>query len=219
VRFTKGGDYERVDDVKERLKNSPDELKRILENGRKMTCEVTGKEMIQIPKYNLVESNEDILETHKKRKIEGEGKIKKAKVKKEKAGEAEDKEGEAKDEEGPKTVNAVVKPKVALTEAMQKRIGTSLTAALELHMNTTTTLCTANSPDLAGAVPKHFLTKSEAANAELMKLITKMQGWSDEKFAAKGEVVVFFRDYKPKLEKAKELQEKVQELLEAAQDE
>ena len=67
--------------IKERLKDEPEKLQNILDNGKRITCPVTKSEQVWVPTHSLDLLHEEILSEERKRKMEAESKIKREKSK------------------------------------------------------------------------------------------------------------------------------------------
>ena len=144
--FKVGGDFEKLTDVEERYKDNPTKWAEIQEKANKHTCGVTGEKLIQIPQYSLVKTNEDIQESLKKRKIEGDANIKNKKMQKAPRIKAEATEGQ-------------VDVQVAISENIMKRLEKTLNNMNAACPKIEGVRCKLAPPDAADAVPRHFAKK------------------------------------------------------------
>ena len=153
--FKVGGDFEKLTDVQERYKDNPTKWAEIQEKANKHTCGVTGEKLIQIPQYSLVKTNEDIQESLKKRKIEGDANIKNKKMQKAPRIKAEATEGQ-------------VDVQVAISENIMKRLEKTLNNMNAACPKIEGVRCKLAAPDAADAVPRHFTKKLDDGRQELL---------------------------------------------------
>ena len=70
--WTREGDFEPIETVKERYRDQPERWALIEKNAPRITCDVTGEELIVEPQYKLKVTDEEVCMEEKKRRIEGE---------------------------------------------------------------------------------------------------------------------------------------------------
>ncbi len=94
--FSAKGKFMDEENLKKAFEDKPDEKAAIKTNSHQMQCAITNKYLWWVPEYELSITNEEILQEDKKRKIEGEGTLKKAKKAKAEKTEKADKTNEQK---------------------------------------------------------------------------------------------------------------------------
>ena len=211
VSFAKGGNYEPLEDFEERLKDKPDELAYSLQHCSQMKCPDTGRQLILIPNYTQNQTNENILENNKKRKVEAESKIKKPKVPK------EEPEAPAALAAGGVVETVKQKPPSPLSEQHETRLTKLLQRLAEVKMELTTTTCMAMGPNMEEYVPRHFIPKSDKNVLELDRCSALMQTWITTKTTPKGEVPAFIKEVTGLRESTKALRDQIQSLVDLQQ--
>ena len=141
-----GGLFQPIADVQKKYEDDPEELESILANGQRMTCPIRGKELILVPEYKLNLRREDTEELDRKRQIEGEMKIKKAK----KAKPALVAPG---DEPGEVEIKTIPDNQLQRLGNSLEKLGTSL-------LGLEGVLTTATSADIVNGVPQMWVAKA-----------------------------------------------------------
>ena len=186
------GNAQLLSDVEEmdRFKKYPEQLVALKESTPPWQCPRTKAWMIELPSYERVKEDEELLERSSKRKVEAESHIKAAKKPKAPVDPA----GEQKP-----VGEAQKKRLVKVKEALEK--GT-------LDLNTQLTM--AKAPDSKDDVPPKLVQKSDAAKVELDRLHTAITGILDKGTAPKGIVGQTFEDTKEALKSASSFAEQIQ---------
>jgi hypothetical protein len=175
------GDFEPIEVVKEKYKENPDKWALILANAPKMTCEVTGEELIVEPKYKLKIQDEEVLTFEKKRRLEGEATVKNIKKAK--------KDKPIKDDSKP-----VVNTTPIMVPANQLDRVTKVVPKLEVvKLNLTQKLVTATASDMTKWIPQGIIDKANERRGDIADILKAMGEILQSQMAPKGKVAQMIR--------------------------
>ena len=196
ISFKVDGDFEKLEDVKERLKDQPERLANVLANAERMICDVTKDELVALPKYKLTCLTEDQISDERKRKIECEEAIKKV------ARPKLQKEPVIKEQNPLEEAKPILPAKLKTMETkIQKMSG------LKLLLDTM--LLKAKAPELADDVPKNAVKKTEDASYRLDTAIELGERLVAAAAATKTDAFNFEVESKTALEESKSAKEKL----------
>ena len=197
ISFTVDGQFEKLEDVKERLKDQPERLANILQNAERITCEVTKDELVALPKYKLSSLTEDQISDERKRKIETEETIKKV-ARPKMLKDDKDKINIVKDEEAKQILPGKLKTMEAKIQKM---------SGLKLVLDSM--LLKAKAPELADDIPKNVIKKAEDCSEHLSTPLELGERLLAATTATKTDAASFEFESKTALESGKEAKERL----------
>lgn len=194
-----------MDEAEEKFKNKPPEvLANLKRNAHQFVCEITGQTMIQIPKYQFARLKAEHLIESRKRKLEGEGKLKKQKAIKNKEDDKENKPPVGED-----------KPKL-LDEKDTTRMDTQKSKMDEELLRLQTFLHECEADGVKEDIPKKALQASAQVKNSLEEQIKVLSNVISEQKVGKKEFVSMMKECKERLEAAKTWSGKLQGYIEDA---
>ena len=192
--FAAEGDYVDIDGedgVKETMKNKPEDLKALLENSRTFFCPVFQKHKIWVPKYSMKLTDENVDTEERKRKIDAEFTIKKAKkIKAPKAepaitGDAENADNKV-DDAGP--------PMAPIAAGQVTRLQKSIPKLEDIQLNFVSVLGECSAPDNEGLVGQKAMQKAHDDLKALQGMIQQCKHLEQHQSSPKGAMKPFFNE-------------------------
>jgi hypothetical protein len=208
--FAAQGDYHDIegpDGVKETMKHKPGDLENLLKNGRRFVCPVFQKEQIWVPKYHMKMTDESVDTEERKRKVEAEFTVKKAKKEKIPRAIKQEAEGET---------DGLPPPPAPLAEGQIKRLQKAIPKLEDLHLNFVTVLGTCTAPDNRGLVGDRAMEKAEKELKALQTFVQKCKTMEQEKVAPRGSMPAFFKELVDTLTQAQKTHDFMKNSLEMA---
>ena len=200
--------------IKERLKDEPEKLQNILDNGRRITCPVTKFEQVWVPTHSLDLANEEILSEEKKRKMDAASTIKREKkpktTKKNVKGEGEDGHpGES--GEGETEVQMC-----SIAPGHLKRLQANIPKLEDVLLALSTAVTNISAPDLAGNIGPTQLDKAKSIVTDFTAMLDKCKDLDSKKTAPKGSMPEFFKSAGKMSDDAKTMTKKIEDIIDDA---
>ena len=179
--FKKHGDYFDETDLRDKLRNKPDQLERILTSGQTLQCTDRGCTMYWLPNYSLEMAEEESKSESSKREIEATSVIKKAKKPKREPQAAEANGGDTGPDEKAKAL-------VKLTEPQTQKLTKSKPLVEDVQFKLSQSLLASADPSCDGFVPPKMLEKGKEINDKLTEVVAAIDKYLVEKEAPKGDL-------------------------------
>ena len=209
-------DIEGPEGIKVRLKDQPEKLANILENGRRFTCPVSKFEQVWVPIHSLDLADEEIRSEEKKRKMEAASTIKREKrpkTTKKASGEGEKGETAAGEKPDASEEGETEAKMVAICTGHVKRLQTSIPNLEDVLLSLSTAVTNISAPDLEGNIGPTQLTKAKSIVTDLTAMTDKCKDLESKKTAPKGSMPEFFKSAAKMSDDAKAMTKKIEELI------
>ena len=170
--WTREGDFEPIETVKERYRDQPERWALIEKNAPRITCDVTGEELIVEPQYKLKVTDEEVCMEEKKKRIEGEATCKNPK--------------KAKTAKAIKAVGGADETPTVVPEPQVARAAKCVPKLEEVKLKLTQNLLIATSQDMQKWMPSGIVDKAQDTKTHITEIIEELKVIIDSKMAVKG---------------------------------
>ena len=204
VSFTCSGGFFDEQDITDKYKDKPDQLKAIFENAQVVTCPVRKVKLWQDPQYVLAQKTENVKRREEKREATQESVVKPAK----KAKTAQEPKAKLPKEEG-----TLRPPDIARLQKIQEKLMSTMTSWEECFHNLRGS--PANGPSVEEHVPKFAVAKAEVQSAAIGATMAQLDLAVTSK---KGNAKELITAANAALKASKPCFENIESFIEAARD-